>query len=269
MKTFIMNNGIAIPAIGIGTNTFGKEGNVFAGAINYDTTELDSAIDAGYRLIDTAIMYRNERVIGNAVRNSVINRDEFIITSKIPNKPEYIENDEAVHTAVRNSLKELQVDYIDIYLIHHPWDDNAAILRVWNILEQYVENGKIRTIGVSNFGEEQLQFLLDKARIKPALNQIECHPGKFQHELVDFCLKQGVLPEAWGPMSRLDEKSKISLQTIADQYQKSWAQVVLRYLYERNIVAIPKSHNADRQKHNLDIFDFELSPVDFEAIGAM
>ncbi|MFP4078272.1 MAG: aldo/keto reductase family protein, partial [Candidatus Izemoplasmataceae bacterium] len=167
MKHLKMNNGLTIPVLGTGTNTFGKENGDFNGAITYDTKELLSAIDLGYRLIDTAIFYRNEAVIGKAVKESGIDRTEFFITSKIPDKKEFTETDEHVKYHVEQSLKALNMEYIDLYLIHFPLESDEENLRVWRVLETFVEEGLIKSIGVSNFNEDQLAYLIRHASIKP------------------------------------------------------------------------------------------------------
>lgn len=269
MKTFKMNNGIKIPVIGTGTNTFGKPDGDFYAPVNNDTTELISAIKAGYRLIDTAIMYKNECVIGKAVRESGIPRDQFFITSKIPAEPENIETDEAVQNSIDFSLEELDMDYMDLYLIHHPWDDNADMLRVWRVLEKNVEAGKIKSIGVSNFSNEQLGYLLEHAVIKPVVNQIESHPDNWNNEQISFCLKKKVVPQAWGPLKRISDESMQTLQEIALNYNKTWAQIILNYQITRGVCVIPKSHNAERQEQNLEIFDFDLRKEDRELLGRM
>src|SRR5690554_7012372 len=148
MKYIKLNNGSKIPLVGIGTNTFGKVDNKYANEINYDTKELDSAIKLGYRLIDTAISYRNEEVIGIAAENSKIDRNEFIITTKLPGREGYITKDKVIN-AVNQSLKNLRTDYIDIMLMHKPWDSYEEMLNVYKVLESFVSKGVIKTLGVS------------------------------------------------------------------------------------------------------------------------
>ena len=269
MRYFKMNNGIEVPVIGIGTNSFGKEGNVFDGAINNDTKELVSAIENGYRLIDTAIAYRNEAVIGKAVSESAVARKEFFITSKIPAKEAYAATDELVKESVEFSLDNLGAGYMDLYLIHQPLETNEDNLRVWRVLEEYVDMGKILSIGVSNFKNDQLAYLLEHARIKPVMNQIESHPDNWQDEIIEFCLANDVIPEAWGPLKRIGEESMKKLEEIGAKHEKSWAQVILNYQINRGVLVIPKSHNATRQKENLDVFDFELSEEEKEILAMM
>lgn len=269
MKQLTMNNGLTIPVLGTGTNTFGKENNDFNGTITYDTTELRSAISCGYRLIDTAIMYRNEAVIGKAVKESNIDRSDFFITSKIPAKKEHTETDKHVRSSVDASLKALDMDYIDLYLIHFPLKTNEDNLRVWRVLETYVDKGLIKSIGVSNFNEEQLSYLIEHANIKPVLNQFQSYPGKHQQSLIDFCKANDVIPEAYQSLTKLNDKTKGQLIELAKPYNKSWSQIVLNYQVSQGLVVIPKSHNKQHQHENIDIFDFELTEKDIEIIKNM
>lgn len=269
METITLTHGVEMPIIGTGTNTYGKENNKYDGVITGDTTELDHAIAAGYRHIDTAISYRNETVIGDAVAKSRIARDEFFLTSKIPGQPEYVSTDEAVHNSVKHSLNALKTDHIDLYLIHHPWEDLDEMVYVWKILENYVDEGILRAIGVSNFDETQLQHILEHARIKPAVNQIQSHPGKWNHDIIEFCQDKGIVPVAWGPLSRVKDDARHKLGEIAQKYGKTWAQVTLRYQIERGVAVIPKSHNAGHQQKNLEIFDFTLTEEEKAVISQL
>jgi diketogulonate reductase-like aldo/keto reductase len=262
MKTLIMNNGLPIPIIGSGTNTFGKEGNVYMGAINNDTTEIENAMSLGYTLWDTAISYRNESVLGLAIKRSGIDRKKLFITSKIPGQPEYTKTDELVEASVVSSLKALDTDYIDLYLIHRPWEDLQDNVRVWKVLEKQVDLGRIKTLGVSNFNNIQLDYLLKHSRIRPAVNQIESHPGFWEDDLIEFCQKNGVIPQAWGPITRVSDEAKAVLTKIGERYGKTWVQVVLRYQIERDVVVIPKSKDKVRQTQNLNVFDFSLNEAD-------
>ena len=269
MKYLKMNDGHEIPMVGTGTNTFGKEGNEFMGRINYDTHELHSAIKLGYRLIDTAIFYRNEAVIGKAVNESGIDRNKFFITSKIPNEPEYTENEETVRYHVTQSLKLLDMEYIDLYLIHFPLKTHEENLRVWRVLETCVEKGLIKSIGVSNFNEAQLAHLIKHARIKPVLNQFQSYPGNHRQRLIDFCKANAIIPEAYQSLTKLDDKTKDTLKEIAKPYHKSWSQIVLNYQVNQGMVVIPKSHNPTHQSENIDVFDFQLTKEDTETIKKM
>lgn len=261
-----MNNGISIPVLGTGTNTFGKENNDFYAKITYDTKELSSAIELGYRLIDTAIYYRNEAVIGKAVKESNINRSEFFITSKIPEKIEFTETNENVKHHVEQSLKALDIDYIDLYLIHFPLETNEENLRVWRILETFVDSGLIKSIGVSNFNEEQLSYLIKHASIKPVLNQFQSYPGRHQQSLIDFCKANEIIPEAYQSLAKLDAKTKDILIKLAKPHKKSWSQIVLNYQVNEGLVVIPKSHSKQHQFENIDVFDFNLTKRDIATI---
>jgi diketogulonate reductase-like aldo/keto reductase len=269
MKTLRLNNGYVIPVVGTGTNTFGKEGKVFSGAINDDTTELRSAIELGYRLIDTAIYYRNEAVIGKAVKESGIDRSEFFITSKIPEKPEFSGTNELVRHHVESSLAALDLGYIDLYLIHFPLATNEDNVRVWRVLEDYVKQGLIRSIGVSNFNEDQLAYLLKHASIKPVLNQFLSYPGHHNQSLIDYCKANDIIPEAYQSLKKVEPQTIEVLKEIASRYGKTWSQIVLNYQIHEGIVVIPKSHNPLHQKENIEIFDFSLSSKDILSIKSM
>jgi len=264
-----MNNGLPIPILGTGTNTFGKENNSFNGKITYDTKELRSAIELGYRLIDTAIYYRNEAVIGKAVKESNIDRSEFFITSKIPGEKEFTETKELVTYHVEQSLKALDLEYIDLYLIHFPLETNDENLRVWQVLETFVERGLIKSIGVSNFNKEQLSYLIEQASIKPVLNQFQSYPGKHQQSLIDYCKANDIIPEAYQSLAKLDAKTKDILIEMAKPYKKTWSQIILNYQVNEGLVVIPKSHSKQHQFENFNIFDFELSNQDIETIKNM
>jgi diketogulonate reductase-like aldo/keto reductase len=264
-----MNNGLKIPVLGTGTNTFGKENNDFSGKITYDTKELRNAIELGYRLIDTAIYYRNEAVIGKAVNESNIDRSAFFITSKIPADEKYTKTDEHVASYVEQSLKELNIEYIDLYLIHFPLKTNEENLRVWRVLETFVDKGLLKSIGVSNFNEDQLGYLLKHARIKPVLNQFQSYPSKHQQSLIDFCKANDVIPEAYQSFAKLDAQTKNQLIEIAKPYHKTWSQTILNYQVNEGLVVIPKSHNKDHQRDNFNIFDFMLTKKDQDLIKNM
>ncbi len=267
MESVTLNTGIKLPVIGSGTNTFGKVDHAYKGEINGDTTEILMAIDAGYRHFDTAISYRNESVLGKALQESDKDRSEFFLTSKIPGES-YSADDNAVKKGVEQSLQALDTDYIDLYLIHHPWNDLDQMLAMWRVLESYVDQGTLKAIGVSNFNEKELSYIVENSRIKPAVNQVESHPGNWNDAIINYSLEQEVVPEAWGPLTRVSVQAKEKLSEIGEKYNKTWAQVILRYQIERGVVVIPKSHNQKRQEQNLDIFDFKLSDEDKKLISA-
>lgn len=259
MEFVTLNTGIQLPIIGSGTNTFGKVDRAYMGAINGDTTELQEAIALGYRHFDTAIAYRNEAVVGQAIKESSLERSEFFITSKLPGTKEYTADKAAVQKGVEASLQALDTTYIDLYLVHHPWENLEEIVSVWRVLEEYVEEGVLKAIGVSNFEEKELSYLLEHSRIKPAVNQVESHPGKWNDAIIAYSLDNGVIPEAWGPLTRVSEEAQAALTEIGTHYDKTWAQIILRYQIERGVIVIPKSHNNKRQALNLELFDFSLT----------
>jgi diketogulonate reductase-like aldo/keto reductase len=201
-------------------------------------------------------------VIGKAVKESGIPRDAFFITSKIPEKKEFSGSDELVKKHVNASLEAIDLDYIDLYLIHFPLETDEENLRVWRVLEDYVDQGKIRSIGVSNFNQDQIAYLLEHARIKPVLNQFLSYPGHHNQALIDYCQAHDIIPEAYQSLKRLDPDTKEILNNIASRYGKSWSQVVLNYQINQGVVVIPKSHNPVHQKDNIDLFDFSLTEED-------
>lgn len=262
MVTYKLNDGNQLLAIGCGTNTFGKENQEYMGNINNDTSSIESAIDVGYRRFDTAISYRNETVVALGIKRSKIERKDIFITSKLPGKEGYIDSREHVIQGIEQSLNALDTKYIDLYLIHHPWDNLEQLLIVWKVFEEYHQKGVLKSIGVSNFNEEQLLYLIENATIVPAVNQIESNPKNPNNEIINFCLEHGIVPEVWGPFHGIEDSHIKTLEEIGEKYQKNWAQVLLRYQLDRNVAIIPKSHNKERQASNLDVFDFCLSYAD-------
>lgn len=269
MKSIELNNKVIIPMIGIGTNTFGKVNQDYMGEINNNTTELIDALNAGYTLIDTAISYRNERVVALGIKQSGMDRSKLFITSKIPADLEYTKDEESITRAVESSLKALDTDVIDLYLLHRPLENNEDNVRVWKVLESLVKKGSLRSIGVSNFKVDQLAYLLEHCEIKPTVNQIESHPGCWNDEIIDYCQANGIVVEAWSPLKRIPDASLETLKRLGLKYNKSWAQIVLRYQIERNVIVIPKSHNKERQIENINIFDFSLSEEDRQLIKTL
>ena len=269
MKTLELNNKVIIPIIGTGTNTFGKANNDYMGEINHNTTELIDALNAGYTLIDTAISYRNESVVALGIKQSGVDRSKLFITSKIPADEVYTKDEESIKNAVESSLKALDTEYIDLYLLHRPLEKNEDNVRVWKELEKYVKKGVLKSIGVSNFKVDQLAYLLEHCEIKPTVNQIESHPGLWNDEIIEYCLKNDIIPEAWSPLKHIPEASMEVLKTLGLKYNKTWAQIVLRYQIERNVIVIPKSHNKERQIENLNIFDFSFTEEDKKFIKTL
>lgn len=224
-----------------------------------------NAINTGYRLIDTAQSYGNEGAVGKAIKRSGVKREELFITTKV-----WIQESgyEGTKKAFENSLKILQLDYLDLYLIHQPYGD---VYGEWRAMEELYKEGKIRAIGVSNFHPDRLIDLIVHNEIVPAVNQIETHPFHQQTETQQFLTENHVQIESWGPFA--EGKNNIFhnelLQSIATKYNKSIAQVILRWLTQRGVVAIPKSVRKERMEENINIFEFELRTDDMEALKTL
>lgn len=223
------------------------------------------AIETGYRLIDTAASYQNEEAVGRAIKRSGVKREDIFITTKL-----WIQTDgyDSTRNAFENSLRKLQLDYIDLYLIHQPYGD---VYGEWRIMEDLYREGKIRAIGISNFYPDGLMDLIIHNDIVPAVNQIETHPFHQQIDAQQFLQENNVQIESWGPFA--EGKNNLFhnalLLSIAKKYDKSIAQVVLRWLNQRGVVGIPKSVRKERMIENFNIFDFELSEEDMELIRTL
>ncbi|WP_411350197.1 aldo/keto reductase [Paenibacillus sp. WLX2291] len=257
MQTVTLNNGVQMPIIGFGVYQI-PDAEQCENAV-YD------ALMAGYRLIDTAAGYMNEEAVGRAIRRSGIPREELFITTKLwVQDADY----ERAKLAFAKSLNKLQLDYIDLYLIHQPFGDYYG---AWRAMEELYHAGKIKSIGVSNFSPERLMDLIVHNQVAPAVNQVETHPFYQQDDNLAFMQAQGVQHQSWGPFAegRNDLFSNEVLAAIGHKYNKSIAQVVLRWLVQRHIVVIPKSVSKERIIANIDIFDFELSTDDLQQIAAL
>lgn len=223
------------------------------------------AIDVGYRLLDTAASYGNEEAVGAAIKNHGIDRSELFVTTKLWLQDASYEGAKA---AFERSLNKLGLDYLDLWLIHQPYGD---VYGAWRAMEELHRAGRIRAIGVSNFYPDRLVDFVLHNEVKPAVNQIEIHPFHQQTDAVKILEEYGVQPEAWGPFA--EGKNGLFtnevLQPIADKHGKSIAQVVLRWLTDRGIVAIPKSVRKERMAQNLNIFDFDLDAGDLDAIAKL
>lgn len=228
------------------------------------TESVKAAIKNGYRSIDTAAIYKNEEGVGIGIKESGVAREELFITSKVWNEDQGYETTLA---AFEKSLERLQLDYLDLYLIHWPGKDKYK--DTWRALEKLYKDGKIRAIGVSNFQVHHLEELLKDAEIKPMINQVEFHPRLTQKELRDYCKAQGIRLEAWSPLMQGQLLDNEVLAQIAEKHNKSVAQVILRWDLQHEVVTIPKSIKEHRIIENADIFDFELSQEDMDKIDAL
>ena len=257
MQSVILNNGVEMPILGFGVYQI-------ADAAECERSVYD-ALAAGYRLIDTAASYLNEEAVGNAIKRSGVPRKDLFITTKL-----WVQDTgyEQTKQAFERSLQRLQLDYLDLYLIHQPFGD---VYGSWRAMEDLYREGKVRAIGVSNFQMDRMIDLILHNELVPAVNQIETHPFCQQIESAKFMKEQGVQIESWGPFAegRNNLFRNEVLVSIAKKYEKSVAQVVLRWLIQRGVVVIPKSVHKDSIHENFQVFDFELRQEDMEGIAAL
>ena len=257
MQKVVLNNGVEMPILGFGvyqiTDTEECERSVY------------EAIRAGYRLIDTAAAYQNEEAVGKAIEKSGVTREEIFVTTKLLIQDAGYES---AKKAFDKSLNKLQLDYLDLYLIHQPYGN---IYGAWRAIEELYREGRIRAIGVSNFQPNHLMNLMVHKEVVPVINQIDTHPFNQQIETQKFLQKNNVQIESWGPFA--EGKNNIFenelLLSMGEKYRKTVAQVILRWLTQRGVVVIPKSVRKERVVENFSIFDFELSPEDMDAIGTL
>ncbi|MCR5650348.1 MAG: aldo/keto reductase [Lachnospiraceae bacterium] len=264
---YTLNDKSRLPKIGFGT--YNEE---FAD--NKDV--ILQAIECGYRFFDTASLYETERSLGNALRESGINRSEVIIETKLWTDEMGTEN---VAKALDRSLNRLQTDYVDIYMIHWPRqtgkdDENWKELDTdtWHAMEKLVDEGKVRRLGLSNFLPHHLKNILDNCRIRPVVDQLELHPGYSQENAVSYCHGSEVLPMAWSPLGRGRENATIGnsiLIRLSEKYGKSIQQINLRFLLQKGVLPIPKASTPEHMKSNMDVFDFELTDDDLSMLSCM
>ncbi|RII25261.1 MAG: 2,5-diketo-D-gluconic acid reductase [Geobacter sp.] len=257
MEKIILNNGVEMPILGFGVFQVSDAKEC--------ERSVSDALQVGYRLIDTAASYMNEEAVGNAIRNSGVDRHELFVTTKLWVQDAGYDN---TRKAFDKSLAKLQLEYLDLYLIHQPYGD---IYGSWRAMEELYRKGKVRAIGVSNFHPDRVMDLILHNEVIPAVNQIETHPFCQQIETQRFLQENGVQIESWGPFAegKNDLFSNELLTAIGRKHGKSVAQVVLRWLIQRGVVAIPKSVRKERMAENFAIFDFELTPEDMAAIATL
>ena len=259
-RKYDLNDGSTLPEIGLGTvNIRGAKG------VNSIVTAIE---ENGYRLIDTSTNYNNEGVVGEAIRRADVPREQLIISSKLPGSAH--DYDKAI-TMIQESLYRIGIDYFDKYLIHWPLPKQDKYVEAWQALIDAQKFGLIKTIGVSNFLAEHLERLIEETGVTPATNQIERHPYFNNKELVETNRKHGILTEAWSPFGRKinDVLENPVIKEIADKYAKSPAQVIIRWNVQNGVLVIPKSDSKAHQWENLDVYGFDLTEEDLEAIDAL
>lgn len=252
----VLHNGVKMPAFGLGVYKV-EEG------IQIEET-IKTGLEIGYRLIDTASFYKNEEGVGRAIRNSGISREELFITTKVWNTDQGYES---TLMAFETSMEKLGLDYLDLYLVH--WPVKGKYIETWRALEKLYREGRVKAIGVSNFKIHHLEDLLKNSEEKPVVNQVELHPLLSQEDLREFCQRHNIKVEAWSPLARGRFLDEPVLKNIADNHNKSSAQVILRWHLQNQIIAIPKSITASRLKENADILNFELTPEEMKVINGL
>ncbi|MGE4571304.1 MAG: aldo/keto reductase [Candidatus Izemoplasmatales bacterium] len=259
MKKLKLNNDTLMPVIGLGTFR-SKDEDAYNAVL--------TALKAGYRHIDTAAVYGNEEAVGRAIKDSKVKRSELFVTTKVWNTEQGYRK---TLKQFNESLQKLGLDYVDLYLVHW-FRDFDHLTRTWNAFETLYDMGKVKAVGVSNFNVHHLQFLLDNAKIKPMVNQVETHIHLQNQFLQDFCTKNSIQLEAYAPLMSHHIEDLLNDETmkeIAKKHKKTIAQVAIRWLVQRDIVVIPKSITPKRIKENIDVFDFELDDEDMTRIKGL
>ncbi|MGW3396272.1 aldo/keto reductase [Streptomyces hydrogenans] len=257
IPTVTLNNGVEIPQLGFG---------VFQVPDEETTTAVSSALEAGYRSLDTAAIYGNEAGVGKALAASGISREELFVTTKLWNADQ---GHDATLRAFDDSLAKLGLDYVDMYLIHWPTPARDLYKETWKAIEKLVADGRVRAAGVSNFQPDHLKRLVDGADLVPAVNQVELHPGLQQNELRAAHAELGIATEAWSPLAQGAVLGDEAVTVIADRHGKSPAQVVLRWHLQLGNIVIPKSVTPERIRQNLDVFDFTLTDDEMAALAGL
>jgi len=258
MEIIKLNDGVKMPQLGLG---------VFKVSDEEVKTSVEKALEVGYRAFDTAAYYCNEQSLGEVLRNSEVPREELFITSKVWNGDQGYDK---TIKAFEKSLENLGTDYIDLYLVHWPCPDFDLYIDTFKALEQMQKEGKVKSIGVSNFHIEHLERLMKECDVKPVLNQVECHPYFQQKELKDFCEKHDIRIEAWAPLMQggkpLEDQT---IKAIGETHGKTAAQVIIRWHVQEGTIVIPKSVTPARIEENINVFDFELSEDEMKQIAQL
>ena len=250
-----LNNGVEMPLFGLGT--WALRGRRGSQAILW-------ALEAGYKLIDTAEIYGNEKEVGLAIKDSEIPREEIFITTKVYNTSQGFEN---TLKAFEGSLLKLNISYIDLYLIHAPVTDLR--LETWKAMEKLSEEGKLRAIGVSNYNISHLNEHLEHFSVIPAINQVEFSPFLYQKELIDFCKSQNIVVEGYSPLTKGDKLNTKTIIDIGKNYMKSPAQILIRWGLQHDVIQIPRSSNKDHIIENADVFDFHIEDEDMLTLNSL
>lgn len=257
-STTTLQNGVEMPWLGLGVFLV-KDGEEVVNSVK-------AALEVGYRSVDTAAAYKNEESVGKAIAESNVPREELFITTKVWNA---YQGYEATLAAFDVSMKKLGLEYLDLYLIHWPLPSQGKFIDTWKALEKLYKDGRVRAIGVSNFKVHHLEEVIAKGEIVPMVNQVEYHPRFNQRELHDFCKKHGIQLEAWSPLMQGGLLEDPILVELAKKYNKSTAQIIIRWDIQTGVVTIPKSVKPHRIAENKDVFDFELSEEDMDKISAL
>jgi methylglyoxal/glyoxal reductase len=257
-STTTLHNGVKMPLVGLGVFKV-QDGEEVVNSVK-------SALETGYRSIDTAAVYGNEEGVGKAIAESNVAREELFITTKVWNADHGYEETLAAFDV---SLRKLGLDYLDLYLIHWPLPSQGKYIETWKALEELYKNGRVRAIGVSNFKIHHLEDIIANCEIKPMVNQVEYHPHFNQRELHAFCQKHAIQLEAWSPLMQGGLFEEPVIVEIAQKYNKSAAQVIIRWDIQTGVVTIPKSVKPHRIAENADVFDFELSQEDMDKINSL
>ena len=262
-ETVFLNTDREMPLLGLG---------VYKTADNEAETAITAAVNAGYRLIDTASAYKNEESVGKAIAKCGVPRKELFITSKIWNNAQRLGD---VDGAFYRSMERLKLDYLDLYLIHWPLpepgykDWKRLDTETWQALEELYEAGKVRAIGLSNFLPHHIENLLKNCKVKPVSDQLEFHPGYSQEAAVNYCKEHGMLVQAWSPLGRRRIMEEPLVTSLAEKYGVSPARICLKYAVERGVMPIPKASTAERMKENMDLFSFEMEKEDIYRLATM
>lgn len=252
-----LNNGLEIPVIGLGIYKMLD--------LSETSTAIETACKVGYRLLDTAQMYKNEHLLGESLKDIGINRQNLFIISKVDNPNQGYDR---TISSFYESLDKIKTTYLDSFLVHWPGQDKKRMIDTWAAMEHLYENGLVKSIGVCNFEKNQLEFLLRNCKIKPMINQIEHNPYNHNVELINYCQENDIRIMAWGPLLRGNLNDEL-IQDMSKKYEKSPAQLLLRWNVQQGIIPIPKSKNANRQLENISIFDFMIDEDDMLILNSM